>query len=173
MFDDEGRKWSKTVQASVRESHVSAPVMGVWWRLTQAELRNPSPPGKSPQIDGWLWLTYGSVWLHAFEEKQRFSDEPGFAYEASMDANELRVSTPIFMGSEQTAGGLRGWFVQNYQCAPDGPPATYSWSARRGRVLGKVKGKPTYARYIVLRARDEPCAARQQLMEGTWKNLGP
>jgi hypothetical protein len=171
VFDVRGDKWSDIAFANVSEAHVPTSLLSVWWRLSDGELETPTPPGNPPEANGWLWFNNGSLWLHAGHATD-FSSEPGFAYGLSADRPTLRVSTPIFIGSERFAGAVGGWSVLGYQCAPDGPPATYVWSWKKGRMTGRFDGEPVYTTYLVLRARAEPCEQRRRLIEGTWENAG-
>jgi hypothetical protein len=91
--------------------------------------------------------------------------EHAYIYElAAADLRRFRIGVPIFMGSHDRAGGKQGWFFKGFQCAPDGPPATYalSWTERFGAFN---------ERHLVLAARHEPCAKRRGILEGVWELL--
>jgi hypothetical protein len=76
----------------------------------------------------------------------------------------LRIGVPIVIGSHDQAGVRAGWFFKGYQCAPDGPPATYAWSWTE--PFGPFK-----ERHLVLKAKHEPCAKRRGILGGVWELL--
>jgi hypothetical protein len=135
-------------------------------RLSHAELANPLPPGKSPSFAHFLIFRGPSLFVRGGRHDA--------AWEVSGTGSRLKLGTPIFLavGADAAAGSNFNGFGE-ILCATDGPPATYAWSATRGRVLFEYAEGQEYARNLELRAVKEPCAARRELLEGTWEGFLP
>jgi len=67
-------------------------------------------------------------------------------YEYWIRSKTLYVGTTWFLDGPE-GGDYAGWGVAAaFQCDPGEWPARYSWSSRRGRLLGRFNGEDTYAR---------------------------
>ncbi len=153
---------SESVVARVRKPKAIDHEYGLWGKLSPAALESPPPPGEWRDFDeytGQLYWQTGWLWVGR-------SVERAFAYELAVDARTFRVGSPIFIGR----GGIeQGWHLKGSLCAPDGPPATYTWSYMDGHLRGRSEGKNVYATLLVLTAKKEPCKRRQRLLEGVWE----
>jgi hypothetical protein len=122
--------WREHVVARVQKPRIAkrAPTYGIWGRLPPDAVTNPRPTGEVGPYTAWLYMVGGALWVGRTVER-------AYIYElAAADPRRFRIGVPIFMGSHDQAGGRQGWFFKGYQCALDGPPATYalSWTKRFG-----------------------------------------
>lgn len=174
VIDTNGDKWSESVRARTPGAKVARHAPGAfgdfdhYFRLSAADLAHPPPPGKWPSsYTGWLDFIGASLFVRGYE------DDHGFAWEMSSDSKRVYLGTPIFLGFPAVAGVDGFNQVERVLCAPDGPPATYTWAETKGRLLGTYQGKSDYARYLRLRAVKEPCEKRRRLVEGVWDEVAP
>jgi hypothetical protein len=161
----DGSTWTHRADARVRKAkNINDIPAGIWGRLPPASLEDPPPPGQfgpytaDLNINRALWI--GKSYKHAF------------AYEVgSQGKTTLRIGKPISIGRPEIGGFSFGWRSKGYQCGPDGPPGTYSWSYMEGRFVGHFNGADQYAAYLVLDAEKDPCGPRRNLLEGIWEQL--
>jgi hypothetical protein len=156
----DGSVWREHVIARVQKPRIAkrAPTYGIWGRLPPDAVTNPRPAGQFGPYTALLNMVGGALWVGRTVER-------AYIYElAAADPRRFRIGVPIFIGSHDRAGDMSGWFFKGFQCAPDGPPATYalSWTERFGAFN---------ARHLVLTARHEPCAKRRGILEGVWELL--
>ena len=85
-----------------------------------------------------------------------------FVYELSADARRFHIGVPIFYGSQE-GFVMSGLHTQGYQCASNGPSATYGWSWTKDRF------GPFNEEHLILEAEQEPCTERQRILEGVWE----
>ncbi len=155
----DGSLWREHVVARVPKPRIAkhAPAYGIWGRLPPDAVTNPRPAGQVGPYTAWLYMGGAALWVGR-------TVEHAYAYELSADPRRFRIGVPIFIGSHDQAGDMSGWLFKGYQCASDGPPATYAWS--RTEPFG-----PFSERHLVLTARHEPCAKRRRILEGVWELL--
>jgi hypothetical protein len=154
-----GSAWSETVVARVQMPRTArdAPTYGIWGRLPHDALTNPRPARQVGPYTAWLHMVGEALWVGR-------TVKHAYIYELSASRRRFRVGVPIFLGSHNRAGDMQGWFFKGYQCAPDGPAATYVWSWTE--PFG-----PFNERHLVLKAKDEPCPKRRGILEGVWELL--
>ncbi|SRR6266508_457891 len=170
VIDTNGDKWSESVRARTPEANVAHHAPGgfsaEYGRLSAVDLADPPPPGTWPSsYTGALNFIGASLFVRGYE------DDHGFAWEMSSDSKRVYLGTPIFLGFPAVAGFAGFHQVEGVLCAPDGPPATYTWAETKGRLLSTYQGKSYYARYLQLRAVKDPCAKRRRLVEGFWDEI--
>jgi hypothetical protein len=137
-------------------------------RLSAANIANPPPPGQFHPARGYLVFIGPSIFVSSPNGKH------SFAWEISGNRHRVRLGTPIFLAEASHADATLGFDgAGEVLCAPDGPPATYSWSSTRGRVVFSYNGQDEYAHNLELRALREPCKERRRLLEGVWEGTNP
>jgi hypothetical protein len=164
---DDGRTRKEFVLAEVPrpiKSNKRAPVWGIWGRTSPSYISNPPPPGELGPFTSNLNLHGHEFWVGR-------SIDRASMYELWADERRFHVGLPIFIGSTTTPGGEQGWTFDGVQCPPTGSEATYKWSWTKGRLVGHFQGEKQFARYLVLEADDEPCAARRRILEGVWEGV--
>jgi hypothetical protein len=164
---DDGRTRKEFVLAEVPrpiKSNKRAPVWGIWGRTSPSYISNPPPPGELGPFTSNLNLHGHEFWVGR-------SIDRASMYELWADERRFHVGLPIFIGSTTTPGGEQGWTFDGVQCPPTGSEATYEWSWTKGRLVGHFQGEKQFARYLVLEADDEPCAARRRILEGVWEGV--
>jgi hypothetical protein len=162
----DGSKWTHRVDARIRKAryNINDLPAGIWGRLPPASLEDPPPPG---QLGPWTADLNINTALWIGKSYKR-----AFVYEVSSQGKRtLRIGKPISIGRPVIGGFSFGWRSKGYQCGPDGPPATYSWSFVKGRFVGHFNGADHYATYLVLDAEKDPCEPRRNLLEGVWEML--
>jgi hypothetical protein len=176
VVQTDGSRVSETVVARIRTPKTDTRVIdrglsGAWGRLSKADLEMPPPPDKRPRFIAWMWINHS----HTPAPRTLLvgpSIDHVFGYEYWIRAKTLYVGTAWFLDGPE-GGDYWGWGVAGaFQCDPGAWPARYSWSSRRGRLLGRFNGEDSYAPYIVLNAEEEPCAKRRRMLEGVWEGLG-
>jgi hypothetical protein len=168
-----GEEWNNVVRARTPEANVARHAPGNfgnffggyfghygYGRLSAADLADP------PHELLWLPSYTGRL---VFVGASLFTGEQGeYAWEISSDGKHVYLGTPIYLDS---TGGPGSWYgyreLTEVLCAPDGPPATYAWSAMRGRRLSSGY----HSRYLHLRAVNEPCDKRRRMLEGVWDEI--
>jgi hypothetical protein len=164
---DDGRTRKEFVLAEVpppMEKSKDAPVYGIWGRASPSYISNPPPPGELGPFTSNLNLREHEFWVGR-------SIDHAFMYELWADERRFHVGLPIFIGSTSAPGGEQGWTFDGAQCPPTGSEGTYEWSWTKGRLVGHFQGEEQFARYLVLEADNEPCAARRRILEGTWEGV--
>jgi hypothetical protein len=170
-----GERWSETVEARTPEANLARHAPGNFGthgrygylgfygfgRLSPADLANP------PQGD--LFSSYTG--LLAFVGAGLFTGtgEGKFAWEMASDGKRIHLGTPIYLdavGGPASSFGYRT--LTAALCGPGAPPATYSWSVRKGRLYHAPSG---YVRYLELRPLNESCDARRRMLEGVWEEI--
>jgi hypothetical protein len=156
----DGKRWRETVVARVRKPTTwrDAPTYGIWGRRRMSVLTHPESARKDGPYTAMLHFSGLSLWVGRTVDRS-------FLYELTATRNRLKVGPQIFLGSHDQGVTLFGWSFNGYQCAPDGPPAAYSWS------LTKERFGPYKERYLILKAEREPCRARQRILQGVWEGI--
>jgi hypothetical protein len=138
---------------------------GQYVLLSAADIANPPPPGQYPSFRGFLVFRGNSLLLRRGKHD--------FAWEiVSGDRRRMRLGTPIFLAAESHAdAGSSFDGFDEVLCAPDGPPATYTWSKSTGRIIYSYRGNDDYAQNLELQAVKDPCKPRKHLLEGVWEGV--
>jgi hypothetical protein len=174
VFGIDGSRTIETVTARVSRTATDKRAIGglwqVWGRLSAADLERPPPPHKWPDFTGALNITQRLLFMGP-ARKGSFAEDVS-AYEYWVRGHTLHLGTAWFTGTPEDPTAYAGWDLAQPRCPPGAWPATYIWSYEQGRRTGRFQGENTYAPYLVLKAERDPCAARQQLLEGTWEGLG-
>jgi hypothetical protein len=173
VFATNGESWSETVRVRLPRPIVARNSPGVfrgyrsyfgYGRLSAEDLAHPPSPGTWPTYRGRIAFVGASVFV-TVEEGQ-------FAWELSSDRERVYIGTPIFLDRHAEPGRPAGYKgLEDVLCATDGPPAVYSWSHMKGRLLSRYRGEEYYANYVRLSAVKEPCTQRRRVLEGVWDEI--
>jgi hypothetical protein len=153
----DGSVWKEAVLAQVPKPKISrgVPAYGFWRRVAPDAPRDQEYSDRS--YTGDLSISPGELWVGRGYEQM-------FIYELSADARRFYVGVPIFRGSHERGVVDSGRHVHGFQCPPNGPTATYAWSWTKDPF-----GPLPSTEHLVLKAEQEPCAARQTILEGLWE----
>jgi hypothetical protein len=153
----DGSTWRKTVVARVKAPRIAkhAPVYGIWGRLPPEAVVHHRSARQVGPYTAWLSMKTTQLWVGR-------TIKHAYLYELSASTRRLLVGPPIFLGSHDMSYVLFGWTFKGYQCPPNGRLGRYKWSWTE--PFG-----PFNEQHLVLKAMNEPCSRRQQVMEGVWE----
>ncbi len=135
-------------------------------RLSHSDLANPPPPGSYPSTTGYLVFIGASLFVRGGVHEA--------AWEIWGGREQVHFGTPIFFRERAYAApGSSFDGIEGVVCGPDGPPATYAWTQRRGRLIATYQEVSEYARNLELRVVNDPCEERRRLLEGVWERSLP
>lgn len=130
-------------------------------RLSPADLANPPQGDLLSSYTGGLDFIGAAVFASG--------DEGSFAWELASDDKRISLGTAIYLDARGGPASSRGHrMLRKTLCGTDAPPATYSWSVRRGRLYYAPN---YYVRYLELRPLNESCDARRKMLEGVWEEV--
>lgn len=154
VTDTENHSVSDTVTARIQPAQAPPKALAHHWKRTltaadQNKVEFASPPPKG----GWE-IVFDQVGIWELDPLgggtvTQYAAHPGV----------LDVYAPIQMAPDGAGVAKYGHTkIGGYECGPDGPFGSYTWS-----IAGSK---------LTLTAKKEPCAGRRAILEGTWTQAG-